>query len=161
MLAPKKISASDSVVELQTNLDDVSGEVLAHAATAAMSAGAVDAWIVPVQMKKGRPGVVLHALVRQEEESAVAKSIFEETGTLGIRRAVVSRYVAERGVVKVDVGGTVVAVKWGRWEGRLISVAPEYEDCAKAASAAGMTLKEASRLAAETATQELRSVTDE
>ncbi len=153
--------ASDSVVELQTNVDNVSGEVLAHAAMAAMGAGAVDAWVVPVQMKKGRPGIVLHALVRQEDEGAVAETVFQETGTLGIRRTVVSRYVAERGVVEVDVGGAAVAVKWGRWEGRLISVAPEYEDCAKAASVVGTTVREVSRLAVETAREVLRNVAEE
>jgi uncharacterized protein (TIGR00299 family) protein len=149
--AAEQTNAGDVVVELQTNLDDVSPEVVGHAASALLTAGALDAWTVPVQMKKGRPGVVLHALVRPEGETAAVRMIFEETGTLGIRRSAVSRYVAERGVVKVEVGGIQIDVKWGRWGDRLVSVAPEFEHCARVASASGSTVREVARLAGETA----------
>jgi uncharacterized protein (TIGR00299 family) protein len=139
----------DSVVELQTNLDDVSAEVVAHAALALLAAGALDVWTVPVQMKKGRPGTLLHALVREDSEAETVRTIFQETGTLGIRRSKVSRHVAERGVVKVEVGGLQMDVKWGKWGGRLVSVAPEYEDCARVAASLGLPLREVARLAEE------------
>jgi pyridinium-3,5-bisthiocarboxylic acid mononucleotide nickel chelatase len=141
----------DSVVELQTNLDDVSPEVIGHAAAALLAAGALDVWTAPVQMKKGRPGVVLHALVSESAEDAAVRLIFEETGTLGIRRASVKRHVAERGVVKVEVGGVSMDVKWGKWGGRIVSVSPEYEDCARVAGLTGISLKDVNRLAAEAA----------
>jgi uncharacterized protein (TIGR00299 family) protein len=141
----------DTVVELESNLDDVSPEVVAHTAGALLAAGALDAWTLSAQMKKGRPGVVLHVLVREDCEDEAVRTIFEETGTLGIRRAAVSRHVAERGVLKVEVGGLPMDVKWGKWRGSLVSVAPEYEDCARVASITGMALKEVGRLAAEAA----------
>ncbi len=148
----------DGVVELQTNLDDVSPEVIAYAAEALLTAGALDVWTVPVQMKKGRPGVVLHALIGQESEEAAVRLIFAETGTLGIRRAAVSRHVAERGVVSVEVRGFPVGVKWGKWGERIISVAPEHEDCARVAGLTGSALKDVDDLASEAAR---RLLTDE
>jgi uncharacterized protein (TIGR00299 family) protein len=141
----------DSVVELQTNLDDVSPEVIGHATEALLAAGALDVWTAPVQMKKGRPGVVLHALVGQEAEEAAVSLIFAETGTLGIRRAAVSRHVAERGVVSVEVRGFPLGVKWGKWGERIISVAPEYEDCARVAGLTGSAMKDVNHLATEAA----------
>ena len=150
----------DVVVELQTNLDDVSPEVVAHAAAAAMSAGALESWMTPATMKKGRSAVVLHALVKEDAEPAVVESLFKETGTLGIRRSVTSRYVAERGMVDVQVEGMTVGVKWGRWMGRLVSLAPEYEDCARAAAQTGVALKEIDRLAAEAAAEVVHGGSD-
>ncbi len=156
--AAKQPTMSDVAVKLETNLDDVSPEVVAHTCGVLLAGGALDAWTSPVQMKKGRPGVVLHVLVREEGEDAAVRGIFEETGTLGIRRSLVSRHVAERGSVKVQVAGAeVVDVKWGRWAGRLVSVAAEYEDCARVASASGMPLKEVARSAVEAARQVLAS----
>jgi uncharacterized protein (TIGR00299 family) protein len=141
----------DEVVELETNVDDVSPEVVAHTAARLLAAGALDVWTLPAQMKKGRPGLVLHALVSEKGEAGAVRMIFEEMGTLGIRRAAVSRHVAERGVVRVEVGEESVDVKWGKWRDSLVSVAPEYEDCARVASVTGMPLKEVGRLAVEAA----------
>jgi uncharacterized protein (TIGR00299 family) protein len=147
--AVESTDTGDVVVELQTNLDDVSAEVVAHAAAALLASGALDVWTVPAQMKKGRPGTLLHVLVREDGEAGAVRTIFEETGTLGIRRSSVSRYVAERGVVEVEVVGMQMDVKWGKWGKRLVSVAPEYEDCARVASGSGLPLREVARLAEE------------
>ncbi len=145
----------EQVVELQTNLDDVSPEVVGHACGVLRDRGALDVWVVPAYMKKGRPGAVLHALVEVEKETAVTTSIFEETGTLGVRRKLVDRHTAERGITSVPVGGGVVRVKWGRWQGRLVSLAPEYEDAAVVAGATGTPLKDVMRSAAEIAREEI------
>jgi uncharacterized protein (TIGR00299 family) protein len=149
-------SGADVVVELQTNLDDVSPEVTAHTSRLLLEAGALDVWTVPAQMKKGRPGVVLNALVRNEDEAKAAGIVFEQTGTLGIRRVTVSRHVAARGAVTVAVGGVEIGVKWGKWRELLVSVAPEYEDCAAAAAATGLPLKDVMHLATEAAREILR-----
>ncbi len=151
--------AHDSVIELQTNLDDVSPEVVAYTAGSLLAAGAADVWMQPVHMKKGRPGVVLHALVRSEDESEAVKMIFEQTGTLGIRRAAVARHVANRGVTKVKVGDAEIAVKWGMWGDHLVSVAPEYEDCTAAAALVGMPLKEVMARATDAAREKLEAAT--
>jgi uncharacterized protein (TIGR00299 family) protein len=146
----------DRVVELQTNLDDISPEVVGHAVRTLREMGALDVWTVPVQMKKDRPGIVLHALVDADREEAATAAVFEQTGTLGIRRQVVSRRLATRGTVIVTAAGAQIGVKWGRWQGRLVSLAPEYDDAAAAAARADMPLKDVMRLAVQAA-QELLS----
>jgi pyridinium-3,5-bisthiocarboxylic acid mononucleotide nickel chelatase len=140
---------ADVVVELQTNLDDVSPEVVGHAIRLLREAGALDVWTVPAQMKKDRPGVVLHVLVRLDDEAQATATMFQQTGTLGVRRQVVSRHLAERGTLQVKVGGAGVGVKWGKWQGVLVSVAAEYEDCVAAAAASGLPLKDVMHLAAQ------------
>jgi len=147
----------DVIVELQTNLDDVSPEITAHTMTAARQAGAVDVWSVPAFMKKNRPGVVVHALVDPGHEDEVASALFRESGTLGLRRYPVSRRLAARGTVAVEVGGEHVSVKWGRWQGRLVSVAAEYEDAARAAEATGLSVKDVMALAGARARAELEA----
>ena len=143
------------VVELQTNLDDVSGEVVGHATRLLRSAGALDVWAVAAQMKKDRPGLVLHVLAEAGAEAALVAILFEQTGTLGVRRGMVSRHVAERGSLEVMVGRERVEVKWGRWQGRLVSVAPEYESCAAVAGRTGVAVKDVMQRAAEAARREL------
>jgi uncharacterized protein (TIGR00299 family) protein len=137
----------DSVVELQTNLDDVSAEVVGHTTRLLREAGALDVWTVPAHMKKDRPGVVLHALVRADAEQAAVEALVAQTGTLGVRRNEISRWRAARGTVSVEVLGGEVRVKWGRWRGRLVSMAPEYEDAAAVAAAADVPLPVVMRLA--------------
>jgi pyridinium-3,5-bisthiocarboxylic acid mononucleotide nickel chelatase len=139
---------TDDVVELQTNLDDVSGEVVGHACRVLREAGALDVWTVPAMMKKERPAVVMHVLVTPEREAELLARLFAETGTLGVRRQTITRSVADRGVVTVDVSGEAVHVKWGRWQGRLTSLATEYEDAVAASAATGIPLKLIMELAA-------------
>jgi len=129
-------------MELQTNLDDVSPEVVAHTLAALREAGAVDVWSVPAHMKKGRPGVVVHALVDPALEDAVADALFRESGTLGVRQHPTLRRLAARGTVSVQMGGVEIAVKWGRWQGRLVSIAAEYEDAARAAGRMRVPVKD-------------------
>ena len=143
--------AGEAVVELQTNIDDVSPEVIGHALRRLREAGALDAWTVAAQMKKDRPGVILHVLVALGQEAEAVGILFAETGTLGVRRSVPSRYVADRGTVMVNIAGHDVAVKWGRWGDRTVSVAPEYEDAAAVAASSGVPLREVMHLAVEAA----------
>jgi pyridinium-3,5-bisthiocarboxylic acid mononucleotide nickel chelatase len=132
---------ADHVVELQTNLDDVSGEVVGHACRVLREAGALDVWTVPAMMKKERPAIVMHVLVTPEHEAELLAALFAETGTLGVRRQTITRSVADRGVITVEVAGAAVRVKWGRWQGRLTSLAAEFEDAVAASSASGVPLK--------------------
>jgi uncharacterized protein (TIGR00299 family) protein len=142
---------SSPVIELQTNIDHLSPEVIGYALRRLREAGVLDAWAAPVFMKKDRPGTVLHVLVRAEGELEAVEILFAETGTLGVRRFAVERYVAERGTVCVKAGNQEVSVKWGRWNDRLVSVAPEYEDAAAAAAAAARPLADVMQEAAEAA----------
>jgi uncharacterized protein (TIGR00299 family) protein len=140
----------ETVVELQTNIDDLSPEVIGYALRRLREAGALDVWVEAGQMKKDRPGVVVHALVRPSEEAAIVDLIFTETGTLGVRRSLHTRYVADRGTVTVTVGERQVRVKWGAWGGRVVTVAPEFDD-AVGVTTDGLPLREVMRRASEAA----------
>jgi pyridinium-3,5-bisthiocarboxylic acid mononucleotide nickel chelatase len=133
--------ARHEVVLLETNLDDLSPELVPDAIDRCFAAGALDVWTVPIGMKKGRPGIVLSALARPEGEDAVARTILEETTALGVRVAQLRRYELEREERTVEVDGRRVRVKLGRLDGRLVNVAPEHDDCAALARATGVPIK--------------------
>lgn len=129
------------VVLLETNLDDLSPELVPDAVERCFAVGALDVWTVAVGMKKGRPGIVLSALARPEVETAVARAILEETTALGVRVARLRRYELEREERVVEVDGRPVRVKLGRLGGRVVNVAPEHDDCAAVARATGTPVK--------------------
>lgn len=132
--------ALQGVILLETQVDDASGERLAHVRDLLLAAGALDAWLRPVIMKKGRPGVELAVLAVPEDEERLVGILIRESGTLGVRRRWVERWVVERNWVEVNVEGSIVRVKIGRWKGEPVSVAPEYEDAAAAARKSGRSL---------------------
>jgi pyridinium-3,5-bisthiocarboxylic acid mononucleotide nickel chelatase len=126
---------------LETNLDDLSPELLPHVIDALLAAGAHDAWVAPVVMKKGRPGFVLSVLGPPERHDALVEIIFGETSTLGLRTTLVAREVLDRDWMEVEVEGLPVRVKLGRRDGRITTAAPEHDDAAAAARATGLPLK--------------------
>jgi uncharacterized protein (TIGR00299 family) protein len=129
------------VVLIETNLDDLLPELVPDAVGRCLDAGALDVWTTPVQMKKGRPGIVLSALARPGDERAVAAAVLEETSALGVRVSRLSRYELERAERTVEVGGMPVRVKLGLLDGRVVNVAPEHDDCAAVAGATGRPVK--------------------
>ncbi len=137
---------NDCVVQLETNLDDVTGEVLGHLMELLMEAGALDASILPALMKKGRSGNVIRAITRHEDAEKISKIIIKETGSLGVRVfPSLHRFIAEREArtVEVEINETVyrAAVKVSRMDGNLLNVKAEYEDCLKIAAATGLPLR--------------------
>jgi uncharacterized protein (TIGR00299 family) protein len=129
------------VALLETNLDDMNPELVPDAVERCFAAGALDVWTSPVQMKKGRPGIVFSALVRPHDEPAVAAAILEETSSLGVRAASMRRHELEREERSVEVGGGSVRVKLGRLNGRVVTVSPEHDDCAVVAGRTGSSVK--------------------
>jgi hypothetical protein len=127
---------------LSTTLDDLPGELVPPVLDALRAAGAHDAWARPVVMKKGRPGVEITCLGPLAAGERLRQVLFRETTTLGVRGALVDKWALERGWVTVEVAGQPVRLKTGRLDGQVVNVAPEYEDCAAAAAASGMPLKE-------------------
>jgi uncharacterized protein (TIGR00299 family) protein len=125
------------VMVLDTNVDDATGEVLAHAVEAVLAAGAHDAWITPVVMKKGRPGYTVSALVDLALSGTVRAVLMAETGSLGVRATTLERWPSTRAMDEVSVEGAPVGVKVS--PGR---VKPEYADAARVASATGIPLRE-------------------
>jgi uncharacterized protein (TIGR00299 family) protein len=139
------------IVLLETNLDDVTGEVLGYAQECLFALGALDVWHTPIQMKKNRPGVMLSALVPQSLETPAAELILRETPTLGVRTRPVERYIAGRESVLMELELGPVRVKVKSLEGKPVSAAPEFEDCRRIALETGLPLQEVYQRASEEA----------
>ncbi len=134
--------SAPEVVLIETNLDDCSPELIPDASAAVLVAGALDVWTSQVLMKKGRPGFVLHALARRPQSSAVAQAMLRETSALGVRMCTYERVELARRFVQVSVQGHIVSIKVGAQGNSVVNLAPEHDDCARAASALGLAVKE-------------------
>jgi len=126
---------------LESNIDDLSPELLAHAAEALREAGAVDVWMSETLMKKGRPGVVLHALAAAADRQALADVLFAETSTFGVRVVPCDRIYAEERRETVKIGKLKVGVRLSFVDGKLATVSPEYDDVRRVAAAVGRPAK--------------------
>jgi pyridinium-3,5-bisthiocarboxylic acid mononucleotide nickel chelatase len=129
---------------LETNLDDVTGEQLAYAVTSALDAGAFDAWVSPVTMKKGRPGHVLHVLADASQLDRLRHVIHTTTGTFGVRALATERWPAARSLGQVTVEGMVVRMKVGYGRAK-----PEFDDVALIATATDLPVHEVASRAEE------------
>jgi uncharacterized protein (TIGR00299 family) protein len=126
---------------LEANLDDATPQLLGHLVERLLVKGALDAWVVPVVMKKGRPGHLLSALVPGALRAQLVELLLEESTTLGVRSHPVERAALERTWREVQTPWGAVRVKLGLREGRVLNAQPEYEDCRRVAEAAGVPLK--------------------
>ncbi|MFN2543033.1 MAG: nickel pincer cofactor biosynthesis protein LarC [Actinomycetota bacterium] len=153
--APEQIpgSAPAGEVVLETNIDDLNPEFYEYVLERVLDAGAQDAWLTPIVMKKSRPAVTLSVLCESSRERDIREVLFHETGTLGVRSAPVAKHALGREVVEVATEHGKVAVKIGYLDGRAVTMAPEFEDCVRVARDAGVPAKdvyqEAIRLAHE------------
>jgi len=133
--------AEESVALLEANLDDFVAELVPDAAASCFEAGALDVWVTPVQMKKGRPGIVVSALARPADERSVAEAMLRQTTTLGVRISPARRWALEREWRTVEVDGCPVRIKLGSLDGERVNAAPEHADCAAVAARTGRPLK--------------------
>ena len=133
---------SGQALVLETTIDDLPGELLPPVLDALRAAGASDAWSRPVLMKKGRPGQEITCISDPWHGDSLRAVLFRETTTLGVRGYLVEKWQLQREWVTVDVAGSPVRLKVGRLGGEVVNVAPEYDDCAAAAAATGLALKE-------------------
>jgi uncharacterized protein (TIGR00299 family) protein len=131
----------DEISMLETNLDDASPELVAHCMERALDAGALDAYALPIHMKKSRSGVVLTVLCRPEHVPAMERLLFTETPTFGVRRHTVTRAKMRRRHETVNTPYGDVRIKVGEHEG-IVTASPEYEDCRAAAVKHGIALRE-------------------
>lgn len=147
----------DIIEVLETNADDVSGEVLGNLFEELLAMGARDVAILPATMKKGRPAHVIKVIAKPEDTEKLARKIIIETGSLGVRVIPTRhRLMAARRIepVKFEVKGQIYgsAVKIARdSEGILLNISAEFEDCKKIAKASGIPVKEVMRKAEEAA----------
>lgn len=138
----------DTVRLIEANIDDMSPEFYEVALERIFAAGALDVWLTPVQMKKGRPAVQLSVLCAPEKEPELSRAVFRNTTTLGVRVSELSRYCLPREHVEVETPYGRVRVKVARLDGEIVTQAPEYEDCKRAAEKHGVPLTEVYRAAA-------------
>jgi uncharacterized protein (TIGR00299 family) protein len=144
---------------LEANLDDATGELVAHGIEKLLREGALDAWATPITMKKGRPAVKLSALVPWERADAFAELVLVESPSLGVRRHPVWRSERERSMVSVTTEYGEIPVKLSTVRGSFPQVKPEYEACAAVAREKGValsTVQQAALVAAWPLTQQTR-----
>jgi uncharacterized protein (TIGR00299 family) protein len=142
-------------VVLETNVDDLAPEIAAYALERMLAAGAQDAWLTPIVMKKGRSAFTLSALCSADREDELRDLLFRETGTLGIRTSRVEKRSLEREHIIVATAHGSVRVKVGSIAGAPVSVSPEFEDCARVAREASVPLREVYDQALRLAREEL------
>lgn len=143
----EEAAGEESVWVLEANVDDASPELLAHAAERIAAAGALDVFIAPGLMKKGRLGFQLTVLCRPGERETVIAAIFRESPAIGLRQRLSERVVLERAMRTVHVAGREVRLKVSSWQGRQVNCKPEFADVSRLASDLGISVKEAMQLA--------------
>ncbi|TPW13990.1 MAG: hypothetical protein FD127_1692 [Acidimicrobiaceae bacterium] len=127
---------------LECNVDDVTGEVLAHSIARLLAAGALDAWATPIVMKKGRPAHTVHALCDPSISDAIRLVLVEETGTLGVRGTTMHRWPERRRLYAVELDGHAIRVKIVDGDTGPRRMKVEHDDAAAAANALGLPLRE-------------------
>ena len=140
--ALSEVDPAETALLVEANLDDMAPELLPRAIEQLLAAGAYDAWVVPIIMKKGRPGFTLSALVPEYERDRALDVIYAETTTLGVRVSRVEKDELERSWIEVEVEGHPVRVKIGLRGGDVVTRSPEYEDALRVARASGLPLKD-------------------
>ena len=146
---------TDVVTRLETNLDDCSPEILAAATQQLLAAGALDVWLTPILMKKGRVGTMLSVLAEETTVPALAELIFRETTAFGLRVEKITRLKLARRFVEVETPHGAVTIKLGEREDEILQAAPEYESCRALAQKTGTPLPQI-YAAAQSAAQALR-----
>lgn len=137
----------DQVVVLEAQVDDATGQMLAFACQRLLDAAALDAWLTPILMKKGRPGHLLGVLCRPQDADRLEDLLLAETTTFGVRRHASTRSKLAREAVEVETAFGSIRLKVGRRGGRVVRVWPEYEDCAAAARRAGAAFQDVQQAA--------------
>jgi len=131
---------------IETNIDDMTGEMLAYVQEKLLAAGAADAWFTPIQMKKSRPAVTLSVICSEALEETTARLLLRETSTLGVRVRPIQRWEAEREVLQFQSSLGPAAAKIKRLPGEPPRAAPEFEACKAIAESTGLPLAEVYRV---------------
>lgn len=141
------VTEASRVVQIETNIDDMNPQLYPVVVDALFAAGALDVWLTPIQMKKGRPGTLLSALAPADREAVLGDIILRQTTTLGVRVQPVQRHEAAREMAKVQTPYGPVDVKVKRIGAVAIQAMPEYESCRERAQSANVAVQEVYRSA--------------
>jgi hypothetical protein len=128
-------------VVLEANVDDLDPRLWPQVLTDLLAAGASDAWLTPILMKKGRPAHTLSVLADPSLADALERIVLTHTSTIGVRRHPVGKHALPRETVEVAVYGAPVRVKIARLDGKIVNIAPEYDDVARVAAERGIPAK--------------------
>jgi hypothetical protein len=129
-------------VVIEANVDDLDPRLWPGVIAQLLEAGAADAWLTPIHMKKGRPAHTLSALTSGTAFDSVQTQMFAETSTIGVRWYSVGKRALDRETISVEIDGLTIRVKLAFDSGRMVSATPEFDDVAKAAGALGVPVKE-------------------
>jgi pyridinium-3,5-bisthiocarboxylic acid mononucleotide nickel chelatase len=132
----------DWVAVIESNIDNMTGELLGGLMDKLFSAGALDVNYTPIQMKKNRPAVMLTIMCRVEEGTTLSELLLSESSTLGVRISQVQRVKAQRTIVHIQTPLGPISMKVKRLGDRIISATPEYEDCQRIAQEKGIPLED-------------------
>jgi len=135
-------SAKERVIVVETNIDDMNPQIYDYVMEKLLAMEVLEIFITPILMKKNRPGHLLTVISPSEKLSAITKFLLTETTTLGLRWHEEERAKAEREIVPLQTQHGRIRFKVARWEGKVINLSPEYEDCKKLAKEKGIPLKE-------------------
>ncbi|WP_107773039.1 nickel pincer cofactor biosynthesis protein LarC [Nocardioides sediminis] len=130
-------AADASPLLVESNIDDLDPRVWPSVISALFAAGASDAWLTPILMKKGRPAHTLSVLTSAAAAPAVREALWRHTSTIGVREVRLAKHTLDREMVAVEVAGQRIAVKLARHRGEVVNAQPEWEDVARAATALG------------------------
>ena len=133
---------TESLTMLETNIDDESPELTGHLTSQLLEAGALDVTLLPAQMKKGRPGVLLQVLAKPTHADGLKHLLFHQSSTLGVRDTTVQRDSLPRRVETVDTPHGRIRVKIAELPNGQAKVFPEFEDCRIAAEQSGKPLRD-------------------
>lgn len=133
---------TDMIAVLEANVDDVNPEILGYFVERALTAGALDVFHTPIQMKKNRPGILLTVLCAESDADKFAGMMLRETTSFGVRRHNAERRKLARETVVVRTTYGDVTVKLGKLDGKIVQFAPEFESCKRVAEKAGVPLKQ-------------------
>lgn len=132
---------TEEVTLLETNIDDISPQIIGYVMDRAFDLGALDCWFTPIQMKKNRPAVLLSVLCKSDMQSELAEMIFSETTTIGIRVSKTDRLYLEREMTLVKTEYGDIPVKIARMNGKIVNSMPEYEDVRRTALEKGVAFR--------------------
>jgi hypothetical protein len=127
---------------LETNIDDMNPQFFEPLSERLFTAGALDVWLTPITMKKGRPATVVSAIVPASRRDEVERTLFVESTTIGVRSTSVSRTRAPRRFVTVTTRWGDVRLKLRGWEGRVLGAMPEYDDCLRLSQKSDAPIRE-------------------
>jgi uncharacterized protein (TIGR00299 family) protein len=135
-------SSAGEVVIVEANIDDMNPEWVEPLVESLFAAGALDVWLTPIVMKKGRPALTVSAMGEPAAKEAMARALLVESSTIGVRHRAASRTVLPRRIVEVDTPFGAVPVKLAELDGKVVNAAPEYEACRRLARERGVAVKE-------------------